>query len=69
MYVPAQNTVADNYNAIGFFDMQKDNYRIFPKSRFRIKGADIDSGFVGDDAGRSQGVSPNISPMEFSRVM
>lgn len=41
MYIPPQNALIDNYNAVDFVDLPNENYRITVKSRYRNKGADF----------------------------
>ena len=43
--VPARNYFASNFQAIGFIDLQKNDYRLAPNSGFRGKGTN------GKDAG------------------
>ena len=43
IYIPPQNALVDNYNAIGFVNISDENYGITVKSRYQSKGADFNS--------------------------
>jgi hypothetical protein len=43
IYVPPRNTLVDNFREVGFANLQAENYRIAPNSRYQGKGADINA--------------------------
>ena len=40
LFVPPRNLFAENYNAVGFVNLQAGNYRLSPNSKYKNKGAD-----------------------------